>query len=110
MNDMQLATATEIAPAVFTAECPTTHELFTADHARRQSIGARAVVWLLCPSCDALLHTGDDCDALLPQWHLYIAGKLPSDEDILRRCLEYLEQEMGATGGQLIADLKARLT
>ena len=76
MTDLQLCTANEIAPSVYTAECPTTHTLFVADHVRQQFIGARAVVWMLCPNCDALLHTGADCDPREPQWHIYLAGLL----------------------------------
>jgi Mn-dependent DtxR family transcriptional regulator len=34
---------------------------------------------------------------------------LPSDEELLRRCLVYLETELSSTGGALVEDLKQRL-
>lgn len=37
-------------------------------------------------------------------------GASTPDEALLRRCLEYLERELGATGGGLVEDLRKRLT
>jgi hypothetical protein len=34
----------------------------------------------------------------------------PDDADLLARCLAYFEQELGATGGPLMDDLRARLS
>lgn len=72
MSDLDLATAHEVDPGLFQAECPTVHELFLSMTGRRMSIGTRAVVWLLCACCDAELHTGDACDPRQPQHHLYL--------------------------------------
>jgi hypothetical protein len=75
MIELGLDTAVEVSPGMFQAECPTAHALFLSMTGRRQEIGGRAVVWLLCAVCDALLHIGDDCDPTEPQWHLYNTAK-----------------------------------
>jgi len=74
MSDMGLATARLVAQDVYKAECPTTHEEFVTGNVRKHAIGAQPVVWLLCACCDALMHTGDDCDPCEPQYHLYFDG------------------------------------
>jgi len=51
------------------AQCPTTKETYLSTAARISSDGR--YVSLACACCDALLHTGDQCDPTIPQWHLY---------------------------------------
>lgn len=66
---LDLATAREVQPNVYQAECPTVHQLFLSLTAKRMAIGARPMVWVVCPLCDSELRTGDDCDPRCAQWH-----------------------------------------
>lgn len=68
---LDLATATEVDPGLFQAECPTTHTLFLSMTGRRTSVAGRAAVWMTCACCDSELHTGENCDPCAPQFHLY---------------------------------------
>lgn len=68
---LDLATAKEIAPGVYQSECPTTHQLYLSTKGTRSAIGPRPVVWTLCACCDAEMHTGEACDPLAPQYHLF---------------------------------------
>jgi hypothetical protein len=70
-RQLDLATAREVAPGTYQAECPTTHTLFLSMTGRHTGVSGRAAVWCVCACCDADLHTGDDCDPRAPQFHLY---------------------------------------
>lgn len=75
MADIINYTAVRIGPHTYQAECPTAHEEYVCEQPREMSVGARPMVWLLCPCCDALLHTGEDCDPSQPQYHPYLIGE-----------------------------------
>ncbi len=68
---IDLATAIEVQPGTYQAECPTVHALYLSTACKRTSVAGRAAIWTVCALCDADLHTFDDCDPLAPQSHLY---------------------------------------
>jgi hypothetical protein len=70
-EELSLATATPVEGG-YMAECPTTHELYICVSPRTVGSG---VVALVCACCDAMLRTGDACDPLEPQFHIYFEAR-----------------------------------